>query len=123
MKTSKMIGFAALASAASLLGATAAEAHAKLVSASPSANATVAAPKQVILKFNEKLSRKFSGADISMPAMPGMAMAAKLSIGKDGKTLILQPKTRLMAGAYTVKWRVVTPDTHRTEGTYAFTVR
>ena len=120
MKTSKMIGFAALASAASLLGATVAEAHAKLVSASPSANATVAAPKQVILKFNEKLSRKFSGASISMP---GMAAPAKVSLGKDGKTLILQPKTRLMAGAYTVKWRVVTPDTHRTEGTYAFTVR
>ncbi len=120
MKTSRMFSLAAVASAAALFGATAADAHAKLVSSSPAANTTVAAPKQLVLKFNEKLQRKFSGADI---AMPGMATPAKISVAKDGKTMIVKPTTALMAGAYTVKWHAVTSDSHRMEGTYSFTVR
>ena len=120
MKTSRIISLAALSAAAALLGATAAEAHAKLVSSNPAANATVAAPRQLVLKFSEKLQPKFSGADV---AMPGMAMPAKVSVAKDGRTMIVQPKTVLMAGVYTVKWRAVTADTHRMQGTYSFTVR
>jgi methionine-rich copper-binding protein CopC len=120
MKTSNVMGLAALATAAAMFGATSADAHAKLVSSNPAANATVAAPKQVVLKFSEKLQPKFSGADV---AMPGMVTPAKVSVAKDGKTMIVQPKTPLMAGAYTVKWHAVTADTHRMEGTYNFTVR
>ena len=120
MKTSKIMSLAAFSAAAALLGATAAEAHAKLVSSNPGANATVAAPKQLVLKFSEKLQPKFSGADV---AMPGMVTPAKVSFAKDGRTMIVQPTAALMAGAYTVKWHAVTADTHRMQGTYSFTVR
>lgn len=119
MITSSNLRFAAVAAIAALLISGEAQAHARLMSSNPAANAAVAAPKQIMLKFNEKLSPKFSGANV---AMPGMATPAKVSVGKDGKTLIVQPKAPLMAGAYTVKWHAVTPDTHRTEGTYTFTV-
>jgi methionine-rich copper-binding protein CopC len=119
MKTSKLIGLAALASVAALLGATAAEAHAKLVSANPAADTTVGTPKQLVLKFNEKLQPRFSGLDVSMP---GMAAPMKVSVAKDRMTMIARPKTRLMAGVYTVKWHAVTADTHRMEGAYTFTV-
>ncbi|WP_372783313.1 copper homeostasis periplasmic binding protein CopC [Phenylobacterium sp.] len=120
MKMSKMLGLAAVAGAAAMLAATGAQAHAKLVSSNPGANATVAAPKQLVLKFSEKLQPKFSGADV---AMPGMVTPAKVSFAKDGKTMIVQPTAALMAGAYTVKWHAVTADTHRMQGTYSFTVR
>lgn len=120
MMMSKMLGLVAVAGAAAMLAATGAQAHAKLVSSNPAANTTVAAPKAIILKFDEKLQPKFSGANL---AMPGMATAAKVSVGKDGKTMMVQPKKPLMAGAYTVKWHAVTADTHRSQGTYTFTVR
>ena len=120
MKMSRVFSLAAVAGAAALLGATAADAHAKLVSSSPAANTTVSAPKQLVLKFNEKLQRKFSGADL---AMPGMAMPAKGSVAKDGKTMIVKPTAALMPGAYSVKWHAVTSDSHRMQGTYSFTVR
>ena len=55
MKTSKIMNLAALSAAVAMFGATAAEAHAKLLSSNPVANATVAAPKQLVLKFSEKL--------------------------------------------------------------------
>lgn len=120
MKMSKTLGLAAVTGAAAMLAATGAQAHAKLVSSNPGANATVAAPKQLVLKFSEKLQPKFSGADV---AMPGMVTPAKVSFAKDGKTMIVQPTAALMAGAYTVKWHAVTADTHRMQGTYSFTVR
>ena len=120
MKTSKILSLAALSATAALVGATAAEAHAKLVSSNPVANATVAAPKQLVLKFSEKLQPRFSGADVTMP---GMVTPAKVSVAKDGKTMIVKPMAALMAGVYTVKWRAVTADTHRMQGTYSFTVR
>lgn len=120
MMMSKMLGLAAFAGATAMLAATGAQAHAKLLSSNPTANATVAAPKAIVLKFDEKLQPKFSGANV---AMPGMATPVKVSVGGDGKTMMLQPKTPLMAGSYTVKWHAVTADTHRSQGAYTFTVR
>ncbi len=50
--------------ALAILGlASAAQAHPKLLSASPAPNATVAKPARLALRFSEKLMPKFSGAD------------------------------------------------------------
>jgi copper resistance protein C len=114
---------AALAAVALAATATSAFAHAKLVSSTPASAATVAAPKQIVLKFNEKLQPKFSGADVTMPQMNDMAVAAKASVAKDGMTIVVTPAKPLMAGAYAVKWHAVTADTHRMEGKIDFTVR
>ena len=57
----------ALPAALALLSlASAAQAHPKLVVASPAPNATVAKPARVALQFSEKLMPKFSGADLMM---------------------------------------------------------
>lgn len=109
--------------AAALMAATQAAAHAKLVSASPAQNATVAAPKQLVLKFNEKVLPKFTGAALTMPRMNNMAVAARTSVAKDGLTLVVTPAQPLAAGVYTVTWRAATSDMHRMEGKYDFTVR
>ena len=120
MNRSKMVAFMAVAGAAALLTATGAQAHAKLASATPAANAMLtAAPKQIVLKFTEKLQPKFSGFDLSLS---GTAVPVKTIVGKDGVTVVGTPAKPLAVGTYTVTWHAVTKDTHRIEGTYTFMV-
>ena len=116
-----------LTAAASLVfGGTAAQAHPKLVSASPAANATVATPAKITLQFSEKLVPAFSKADLTMAEMPGMAamrMPSSATLAADGRTLIVTPKGKLPTGRYTVSWQVVSADTHKIAGSYAFAVK
>lgn len=120
-----------LATAAALALATlasAAQAHPKLLSATPAPNATVAKPGRVELQFSEKLMPKFSGADLMMTAHGGkahapMKIAGTAAVGADGRTLMVTPKSPLGAGRYSVAWHVVSADTHRVAGNYAFAVR
>ena len=108
--------------------ASAAHAHPKLVSATPAPNATVAKPARVDLRFSERLMPKFSGADLMMTGMKGMAhppmkVAATAAIAADGYKLVVTPRSPLGAGTYSVAWRVVSADTHRITGTHAFAVK
>ena len=118
-----------LPTALALLGvASAAQAHPKLVSASPAANATVAKPGRVELRFSEKLMPRFSGADLMMTGHRGashapMTVTATAAVAGDGSTLVLTPKAPLAPGRYTVAWHVVSSDTHRVAGNYAFAVK
>ena len=118
-----------LPTALALLGvASAAQAHPKLVSASPAANATVAKLGRVELRFSEKLMPKFSGADLMMTGHGGashapMKVTATAAVAGDGSTLVLTPKAPLAPGHYTVAWHVVSTDTHRVAGNYVFAVK
>ena len=47
---------------------------------------------------------------------------ADAHIDKDDRTIMRVSLRPLPVGTYTVKWRVVTVDTHRTEGAFTFTV-
>lgn len=114
------------AAAALVMFAGPASAHPKLVSASPAANATVAKPARIELRFSEKLMPAFSKAELTMAAMPGMAamtMASAATLSSDGQTLVITPKTSLPSGRYSVAWQVVSTDTHKVAGTYAFAVK
>lgn len=102
---------------------TTAFAHAKLVRSTPAANAAVAAPKQIVLAFSEKMHPKLSGAELTMPQMNNMAVAARTAVAQDGLTLVVTPTKPLMAGAYQVTWHAVTSDSHRMQGKLTFTVR
>ena len=106
-----------------------AQAHAKLVTSSPAANATVAKPSKIVLTFNEKLVAKFASTTLTMTGMPGMKDHAPMKISgftsvmsKDGKTLTLLMKRALVAGSYELKWAAAGADAHRTEGSFTFTV-
>ena len=57
-----------------------AQAHTKLVSSSPAANATVTKPGRVVLTFNEKVIASFTGATLAMTSMPGMANHQPMAI-------------------------------------------
>lgn len=119
----------AAAAALALFSATA-EAHPRLLSSTPAANAVIAKPNRIELRFSEKLVAKFSGVEIVMTGMPGMKSHPPMKIsglttkvGRDGKTLIVTAKTPLGAGSYTLTWHVVSADTHRIQGSFAFKVK
>lgn len=109
--------------AAALMLAGAAQAHPKLVAASPAPNATIVRPSHVQLRFSEKLIPAFSKANLTMPGMPGMKVASAAAVAPDGRTLVVTPKRPLRAGRYAVTWRVVSTDTHKVGGTYTFAVK
>lgn len=112
--------------AALIMFAGTANAHPKLVSATPAANATVAKPARIQLRFSEKLVSAFSKADLIMAAMPGMAemkIASTAALAADGQTLVITPKAPLSSGRYNVAWHVVSTDTHKVAGNYAFAVK
>jgi methionine-rich copper-binding protein CopC len=106
--------------AAALMAATQVQAHAKLVAANPAANAAVTAPKQIVLKFSEKLQPQFSGFEVSKD---GARVPMKAAVGKDRLTMVGAPARPLAPGPYQVAWHAVTADTHRMQGSYSFTVR
>ena len=97
----------------------AAHAHAMLDRASPPVGSTVgAAPKEVVLSFTEKLEPKFSSIEVqnatgaSVNAGRARASGTEMRVG-------LKP---LPAGTYKVIWRVLSVDTHRTNGSFSFRV-
>ncbi len=105
-------------------------AHSKLVSSTPPANSTVAKPSKIILKFNEKIIGKMTGAELMMTGMPGMADHAPMKIagfnsqmGTDGKSVTFLLKRPLVPGTYKVSWHTAGADTHHMGGNFSFTVK
>ena len=107
--------------AAVTLAAGPAAAHARLVSSTPAANATVAPTRTVSLTFSERTVPAFSGFDIINAA--GENVAVRTSVAEDGKTLTGALARPLAAGTYRVDWRIASSDGHRMTGSYTFSVR
>ena len=98
--------------------ATAAQAHAELDHAVPAVGSTVASsPGQVTLYFTESLEPKFSGGEVRNGAGARVDHGASVS----GKVMRLSVGS-LPAGSYNVKWHALSVDTHKTEGSFSFTV-
>jgi copper resistance protein C len=108
---------------AGLLWAAHAQAHARLVTADPAPNATVAAPPGLIqLHFSTTLAKKFS--TFKLTDTDGNPVALMMTDGGDARTLAAKPAGTLTPGLYTVSWTAVsTDDGHKTSGSYSFTVR
>lgn len=122
--------FALAVAALGLIAPQVVAAHTQLVSSSPAANARVAAPTKIELRFNEAVIGATARATIAMTGMPGMANHAPMAItgftaqmGKDRKSMTLLLRRPLTAGTYLVTWTAAGADTHRMSGTFSFTVR
>ena len=96
-------------------------AHAFPAAEQPMVGATVdATPANVEIRFDNPIEAMFghlqvfngTGADVT---------SGPPTVSKDGLTLSVQLKP-LAPGDYKVKWSVVAEDSHRTEGSYTFTV-
>jgi copper resistance protein C len=113
---------ALIATAALLLYATAALAHAHLVRAAPAEGATVKeAPTEVTLKFNERLEPSFSAAVIR-DAAGKQVDKADAHVDKADRTTVRVSLPPLEPGVYTVEWRVMSADTHKVNGNFTFRV-
>jgi len=97
-------------------------AHALLESASPPVGGTVSAPTEIAIHFSEGIEPKFSGLALSGPQGAVPVGKAALAPGDD-KAMVVKIGRKLAAGQYTVKWRAVSVDTHRTQGHFEFTVK
>ena len=115
--------------AGGLLSAASANAHAKLTASNPAANATVAGPIKLQLRFDEKLVAKGSSIQLFITARKGPKLAAPMpvsvaaTLGQDGQTLIAPLKRPLTTGSYLVAWHAATSDGERKDGTFSFKVR
>jgi len=108
--------------AAALLWASQAQAHAKLVSATPAPDATVSAPSAIYLQFSEEIARRFSSFTLTDAA--GKVVAVVVMAAKDAKSLAAVPKAALAPGVYSLSWTAVsTDDGHKMTGSYGFTVK
>ena len=104
-----------------LLTASPGFAHALLDHASPPVGSTVRSPPRTIsLWFTQKLEGAFSTVEVR-DAGGARVDVGKAQVGDDG-TLLHTGLKALPPGTYQVHWRVLSVDTHSTEGTFSFTV-
>lgn len=100
----------------------AAWAHAFLDHATPAVGSTVqGAPAQVALRFTQRLEPAFSRVQV-VDAAGKRVDREDASVSGDDATMLTVSLAPLAPGRYAVKWRVLSVDTHVTEGDYTFTV-
>lgn len=110
--------FAALI-ASTCLGAPAARAHAMLDHASPRVGSVVAAPSEVRLWFTLALEPRLSRAELRSPA--GTVIATGAVERADPRQLAIRARG-LAPGKYKVIWKVMSVDSHATQGDFSFEV-
>jgi methionine-rich copper-binding protein CopC len=110
----------ALACAITAMAASA-QAHARLVSASPANGSTVVSPRAISLTFSERFAGPFSTVEVEDGR--GRAVVLTKTVSQDGKTLGGSFSAPLPAGTYRVSWAIAAADGHRMTGNYSFTVR
>jgi methionine-rich copper-binding protein CopC len=104
------------------VGATAAQAHAHIEHAVPAAGSAVhASPKEVELSFSEALEPAFSSVDV-LDQKGGHVEEGKTQFGPDDAKVMRIALAPLAPGAYTVVWRALSIDTHRSSGRFTFSV-
>jgi len=106
-----------------LLAAGQAFAHAQLKKSSPAAGATVAPPSELRLEFSEAVEPIFSGVILKSTNGASEPLGRAKADSGDDKALIAKISRPLSPGRYSVRWHAVSVDTHRTEGTFEFTVK
>ena len=113
-----MLAVAALTASAALPAA----AHAYLERARPIANSTVhESPRDLTLWFTQRIEPAFSEVRVLDSAGKRVDGAPTPQVDDDDKVLrVALPK--LAIGGYRVKWRVVSVDSHVSEGEFAFDV-
>jgi len=109
------------AAVAAFTFAAVAEAHPRLVAASPAAGAHGGSPAQLQLSFTEPLIGRFSQLSLA-DAAGRTAPVAPTQLSADRKQMFAPIRARLAPGIYRVTWRAVSTDTHRVQGSYSFAV-
>jgi len=113
---------AAVALMALLLGAGTASGHAFLERAEPRVGSTVkTAPAQVRVWFTERLEPAFSTLEV-VNERGERVDKGPAQVDGTSPTMLLVTLKPIKPGTYRVKWRVLSVDTHVTEGDFTFRV-
>jgi methionine-rich copper-binding protein CopC len=104
-----------------LLCASSVWAHAHLQSQAPAADSTVKPPAELSLVFSEGVEADFCKVTVTRDG-DEILIKSLVTQGPEKKTLIVTPAVPFTAGDYKVEWHVVSVDTHKSEGAYAFKV-
>jgi copper resistance protein C len=122
VKTHALLIFGAAATLGAIVaGVSPASAHSFPESESPSAGETInASPSQVTIKYDAPIEKLFASLEVLDGAGQNKA-AGPANVSPDGSKLSVD-LDKLKPGDYKVKWHVVGIDSHRTEGSYSFTV-
>jgi len=99
-----------------------ADAHALLRSAVPRVGSTATAVSELWRTFTEPLEAAFSTVILSRSDGTSMVAPKAQADQHDAKVLVVKPSQPLAPGRYKVEWRVVSVDTHHTQGSYQFDV-
>lgn len=100
----------------------AAFAHANLTETTPGFRERLeAAPPAVVVRFNEAVKVLAPDA-IEVRAASGRLVSGPAELGEDPH-FVEAPLRHLAKGAYTVRWRALSPDGHLLSGVYTFGVR
>ncbi|HLX69692.1 MAG TPA: copper resistance CopC family protein [Verrucomicrobiae bacterium] len=124
MKRIKLRIFQWRAAAVLLLGTQSqALAHAFLDHADPKVgNAVDSAPSEIKLWFTQDVEPAFSSIEVRNAA--GSEVDKKdVHLDAKNKSLLIVSVPQLPSGTYTVFWRVVSVDTHKTQGHFEFTIK
>ncbi len=121
MTTHTLRLFVAALIAAAATGVSTAAAHSFPEAQSPSAGQALStAPPRVTIRYNAPIEKVFANLQVVDADGKNVAAGAP-QVSADGLTLSIELSV-LTPGDYTVKWSVVGIDTHRTQGSYQFTV-
>lgn len=102
---------------------TAALAHALLQKADPPVGGMVkASPAEIRIDFSEGVEPAFSG--ITLHASDGTAVpVGRATVDPQNQAvMVVKVGKKLAPGTYKVDWHAVAVDTHRTEGSFTFSV-
>ncbi len=99
----------------------AAQAHPRLLKATPAADSRVEAPRQVVLSFNEELDLALTRVTITHGTVQVRPDSVHLVAG-DNKSIVASFGTALPPGRYNVRWQVTGDDGHPVRGEFSFEV-
>ena len=100
-----------------------AAAHAMLERATPPVGSVVrVAPTSLRLRFSEAVEPAFSRVTLTTAGNTAIPAGPLTVDPGDDRELVLSLGPPLAAGVYRVTWRVVSRDTHTTEGDFTFEV-
>lgn len=122
--TTSVFAVCALALGLTLSPLSPAIAHARLIQAAPAIDGVISAPPaEIRLTFSEALEPKFCAVALSAQDGAIEPLGAPSVDPANAGILIASVKSPLAPGVYKVTWRVVSTDTHRTQGSFSFTLK
>ena len=108
---------------APIIASTAAFAHAQLQQAVPAVGGTVASsPQELRLRFSEGVEPRFTTVTLASESGTPVPLGRPSTEAADQALLTVRLGQTLPPGTYTVTWHAVSVDTHKTQGSFTFTV-